>query len=418
MTSLNEVYSLFLASSGAVTDSRKIVRNCLFFALKGPHFDGNTYAKNALENGAYAAIVDNPEVAAANNGCYLVNDVLTTIQELAKHHRNQFEIPVIALTGSNGKTTTKELLACVLGTTHTVLATEGNLNNHIGVPLTILRIHNAHTHALIEMGANHIGEIHFLCRIAQPNYGIITNVGKAHLEGFGSEKGVLQGKTELYRFLEENNGIAFINNDDDRLLGALGNTTAIKYSPTECTLLEEQPTLKLKYKNAEISTHLVGDYNSANVATALCVGNAFNVPLNKSIDAIGAYIPSNLRSQLLSQNNKTIILDAYNANPTSMHVALTAYSKREGTKALILGTMAELGAHETKEHQSLVKLVESLKFDACFWVGEAFKPHVSKNWFATTSELKSYIKAHPMNVNQVMLKGSRSVGLEELVDAL
>lgn len=418
MTSINEVYHLFLASSGAVTDSRKIVENSLFFALKGPNFDGNIYAENALENGAYAAIVDNPEVAAGIEKCYLVKDVLSTLQELAKHHRKQFDIPIIALTGSNGKTTTKELIAKVLQTTHSVLATEGNFNNHIGVPLTLLRLSKKHTHALIEMGANHIGEIDFLCRIAQPNYGLITNIGKAHLEGFGSEQGVLQGKTELYRFLEENSGIVFVNNEDDKLLGALGNTTAIKYSPAEISLLEEQPKLKLKHKNSEISTHLVGDYNVANVASALCVGTFFDVPLNKSIEAIEGYTPSNHRSQLLMQNNKSIVLDAYNANPTSMRAAVTAYGKRKGTKALILGAMAELGAYEAKEHQSLVKLVESLKFDVCFWVGEAFKPHVTKNWFATTSELQYHLKTHPINTNQVLLKGSRSIGLEKIISSL
>ena len=418
MTSLKEVYNLFLASSGAETDSRKIVENSLFFALKGPNFDGNTYAENALENGAYAAIVDNPEVAAAIENCYLVKDVLSTLQELAKHHRKQFDIPIIALTGSNGKTTTKELIAKVLQTTHSVLATEGNFNNHIGVPLTLLRLSKNHTHALIEMGANHIGEIDFLCRIAQPNYGIITNVGKAHLEGFGSEQGVLKGKTELYRFLEENSGIVFVNNDDEKLMGATSSNNTLPYAPSEFFILEDQPTLKLSYKSLEISTHLVGDYNVANVASALCVGAFFDVPLSKSIEAIEGYTPSNHRSQLLMQNNKSIVLDAYNANPTSMRAAVTAYGKRKGNKALILGAMAELGTYEAKEHQSLVKLVESLKFDVCFWVGEAFKPHVTKNWFATTSELQSHLKANPINLNQVLLKGSRSVGLEKLLDAL
>ena len=418
MTSLTEVYDLFLASSGAIIDSRKTEKNTLFFALKGPNFDGNTYAIRAIENGAYAAVVDDPEIAAKNHNCYLVEDVLTTLQDLGHHHRTQFNIPVIGLTGSNGKTTTKELIAAVLRTKHSVLATEGNLNNHIGVPLTLLNIDATHSHALIEMGANHIGEIDFLCRIAQPNHGLITNIGKAHLEGFGSMQGVLKGKTELYNYLKERNGTVFINNDDKKLIEASKENNTIHYYPATFTILEEQPTLKLRHNHVEIHTHLVGHYNTSNIAAAIAVGTTFGVPTQKSVEAICTYVPENLRSQLLIQNNKTIVLDAYNANPTSMHVAIIAFNKRKGKKALILGAMAELGAYEEIEHKSLVAFVNELNINACYWVGEAFKNHVTKNWFATSSELESHFKKHPLETESVLIKGSRSIGLEKIIPSL
>lgn len=419
MTSLNEVYTLFLSSSGAITDSRKTTLNALFFALSGPNFDGNTYAKEAMEKGAIAAIVDSPEVAKTHKNFLLVDNVLQTLQRLAKHHRQQFDIPVVGLTGSNGKTTTKELIATILGTTHKeVMATEGNLNNHIGVPLTLLRLTKNHSHAIIEMGANHIGEIDFLCEITQPTHGLITNVGKAHLDGFGSEEGVLKGKTELYRFLEKNEGTVIINKEDKRLVGVLRKTKNITYSPTEYRVTQEQPTLKLTYKGSEINTQLVGTYNKTNIAAAQCVGEIFDVPAAENIRAIAAYTPSNHRSQLLTKNNKTIVLDAYNANPTSMRAAITDFSKRAGKKVLVLGFMAELGTHEPAEHKALVELVTSLHFSNCYWIGDAYKPFVKSNWFATISDLKTHLESAPIIANQVLLKGSRSVQVEAILPLL
>lgn len=418
MTSLQEVYALFLASSGVETDSRKPISNKLFFALRGEYFDGNAYAQISLEKGASAAIVDNPEIANAHPKCFLVDDVLQTLQALANHHRKQFDLPLIALTGSNGKTTTKELIAAVLETTHNVLFTEGNLNNHIGVPLTLLRLTPKHTHALIEMGANHIGEIDFLCTIAEPTHGLITNVGKAHLEGFGSEEGVLKGKTELYRFLEKNGGTVFLNQEDRKLIGALGKNHNITYSPSEYDVLDDQPTLRLRFDGIEIHTELAGNYNKTNIATAICVGDAFGVTLENSVAAIAAYVPDNHRSQLMLKNNKAIVLDAYNANPTSMRAAVHAFSLRKGTKAVILGYMAELGSHEADEHKALVELVKSLDIDACYWVGEAFKPFVNTNYFETTEELALHLKSNPIDADQILVKGSRSVGLEKLITFL
>ena len=418
MTSLKEVYSFFLASSGVETDSRKSLDNKLFFALKGEKFDGNTYALSAIEKGAVAAIVDQQEIAATHPKCLLVDDVLQTLQSLANHHRKQFDIPVIALTGSNGKTTTKELIAAVLNTSFNILSTEGNLNNHIGVPLTLLRLNNKHSHALIEMGANHLNEIDFLCHIAQPTHGLITNVGKAHLEGFGSEDGVLQGKTELYRFLEKNNGVVFINQQDGKLQNALGENLSIAYTPSDFIIHKDHPTLELLFNNIKIKTQLAGIYNKNNIAAAVCVGSAFGVSVEQSATAISDYTPVNHRSQLVQQNNKTIVLDAYNANPTSMHAAVNSFSKRAGKKAVILGTMAELGLHEANEHKALVKLVKTMKIECCYWVGSPYKPFVDENCFETTEDLVTQLKNNPIEADEILVKGSRSVRLENLLPYL
>lgn len=418
MTSLQEVYQLFLKSSGVQTDSRKVNSNELFFALNGPNFNANTFAHQAIEKGALAAIVDDKSVAAANQNCYLVADVLQTLQSLAQHHRKQFNIPLIALTGSNGKTTTKALIHAVLSSSYEVLATEGNFNNHIGVPLTLLRLSAAHSHAIIEMGANHLKEIAFLCEMAQPTHGLITNIGKAHLEGFGSEEGVLQGKTELYAFIEKNNGLIFVNEEDDKLMKVLGDVAYITYNPSEFTTVHDQPTLKLTCQNIEIPTQLVGTYNKQNIASALCIGANFGIPLEKAAKAMSDYTPNNSRSQLMIQNGKTLTFDAYNANPSSMKAAITAFSKRSGKKAVIMGHMAELGAYESDEHQALVELVENHDFDECYWVGKPYKSIVAKNYFASVSELNMFLKNNPIEANQVLIKGSRSATLEEVLNIL
>jgi UDP-N-acetylmuramoyl-tripeptide--D-alanyl-D-alanine ligase len=418
MTSLKEVYQLFLKSSGVQTDSRKVNFNQLFFALNGPNFDANTFAHQAIEKGALAAIVDNEAVAETNQNCYLVNDVLETLQALAQHHRNQFDIPLIALTGSNGKTTTKALMRAVLGTTHKVLATDGNLNNHIGVPLTLLRLTTAHSHAIIEMGANHIKEIAFLCELAQPTHGLITNVGKAHLEGFGSEEGVLQGKTELYDFIEKKDGIIFVNEDDDKLLSSIGDVKHATYKPSEFRITQDQPTLTLVYQNIEIPTQLVGTYNKENIAAAVSIGAYFGVSLVMAAKAVSDYTPNNSRSQLMAHNGKTLTFDAYNANPSSMKAAIAAFGKRSGKKAVILGHMAELGTYESAEHQALVDLVKKQDFEASYWVGKPYEHIVTTHYFASVDELNLFLKNNPVEADQLLIKGSRSATLEKVLDSL
>ena len=418
MTSLKEVYQLFLKSSGVQTDSRKVNFNQLFFALNGPNFNANTFAHQAIEKGALAAIVDNEAVAETNQNCYLVNDVLETLQALAQHHRNQFDIPLIALTGSNGKTTTKALMRAVLGTTHKVLATDGNLNNHIGVPLTLLRLTTAHSHAIIEMGANHIKEIAFLCELAQPTHGLITNVGKAHLEGFGSEEGVLQGKKELYDFIEKKDGIIFVNEDDDKLLSSIGDVKHATYKPSEFRITQDQPTLTLVYQNIEIPTQLVGTYNKENIAAAVSIGAYFGVSLVMAAKAVSDYTPNNSRSQLMAHNGKTLTFDAYNANPSSMKAAIAAFGKRSGKKAVILGHMAELGTYESAEHQALVDLVKNQDFEASYWVGKPYEHIVTTHYFASVDELNLFLKNNPVEADQLLIKGSRSATLEKVLDSL
>lgn len=418
MTSLKEVYQLFLKSSGVQTDSRKINFNQLFFALNGPNFDANTFAHQAIKKGALAAIVDNKTVAEANPNFYLVDDVLETLQALAQLHRSQFDIPLIAITGSNGKTTTKALMHAVLGTIHNVLATDGNLNNHIGVPLTLLRLKPVHSHAIIEMGANHIKEIAFLCEITQPTHGLITNVGKAHLKGFGSEKGVLKGKTELYDFIKKKNGLIFVNEDDNKLFKSIGGIEHITYKPSEFRIVKEQPTLKLLCQSIEMPTHLVGAFNKENIAAAVSIGAYFGVSLSKAAKAVSDYTPNNSRSQLIKQNGKILTFDAYNANPSSMKAALAAFSKRSGKKAVILGHMAELGTYELSEHQALVNLVSNHDFDACYWVGKPYESLVDTNYFKSVKELNVFLRNNPVETDQILIKGSRSATLEKVLDIL
>ena len=418
MTSLKEVYQLFLKSSGVQTDSRKVTSNQLFFALKGPNFDANAFAHQAIEKGALAAIVDNKAVAETNQNCYLVDDVLETLQTLAQYHRNQFDIPIIGLTGSNGKTTTKALMHAVLGTTHKVLATDGNLNNHIGVPLTLLRLTTAHSHAIIEMGANHLKEIAFLCEIAQPTHGLITNVGKAHLEGFGSEEGVLQGKTELYDFIEKKDGVIFINEDNNKLLNSVGDVTHAAYKPSEFRITQDQPTLTLVYQNIEVPTQLAGTYNKENIAAAVSIGAYFGVSIVKAAKAVSDYTPNNSRSQLMTHNGKTLTFDAYNANPSSMKAAIAAFAKRSGKKAVILGHMAELGTYESAEHQALVDLVKKQDFETSYWVGEPYKHLVTTHYFASVDKLNLFLKNNPVEADQLLIKGSRSATLEKVLDSL
>jgi UDP-N-acetylmuramoyl-tripeptide--D-alanyl-D-alanine ligase len=418
MTSLKEVYQLFLKSSGVQTDSRKVTSHQLFFALNGPNFDANAFAQQAIEKGALAAIVDDKAVAEANQNCYLVADVLKTLQTLAQHHRNQFDIPIIALTGSNGKTTTKALMHAVLSTTHKVLATDGNLNNHIGVPLTLLRLTTAHSHAIIEMGANHLKEIAFLCEIAQPTHGLITNVGKAHLEGFGSEEGVLQGKTELYDFIAKKDGIIFINQDDNKLLNSIGDVTHTSYKPSEFRITQDQPTLTLVNQNIEIPTQLVGTYNKENIAAAVSIGVYFGVSLVKAAKAVSDYTPNNSRSQLMTLNGKTLTFDAYNANPSSMKAAIAAFAKRSGKKAVILGHMAELGTYELAEHQALVDLVKKQGFETSYWVGKPYEHLVTTHYFSSVDKLNLFLKNNPIEADQLLIKGSRSATLEKVLDCL
>ena len=360
---ISELYSLFSQCNGVSTDTRNITTNSIFFALKGEHFNANDFALQAIEKGASYCVVDNKELLKLNNNkLIVVNDVLKTLQDLAAFHRYHIGLPIIALTGSNGKTTSKELLDAVLRKKYNTIATIGNLNNHIGVPLTLLRITEETDIAIIEMGANHQKEIEQLCEIAQPDFGFITNFGKAHLEGFGGIEGVIKGKSEMYNYLLKNDKTAFVNFDDTIQSEKTGNIKRYGFSLKNNLLANIQitepsakPMASLKVNNSLISSQLTGLYNLSNIAFAVTIGLYFNISLEEIKEAIENYMPENNRSQWISISNKKILLDAYNANPSSMLVAIDNFKQLEGTdKLMILGDMFELGSDSNKEHTLVI----------------------------------------------------------------
>ncbi len=428
-----ELYKIYIQNPSVQTDSRKLQPGDLFFALKGPHFNGNRFAEKAIAAGASFAIIDEKEFEIPGK-TILVNDVLTTLQDLAKHHRQQFNIlsrpfgiPFIAITGSNGKTTTKELIHAVLSTTLKTYTTEGNLNNHIGIPLTLLKIKKDADIAVIEMGANHQKEIERYCNIAMPTHGLITNCGKAHLEGFGGEEGVRKGKGELFDFLRSNNGTAFVMWDYDYMQQmSTGILNRIKYGTHDADITgipgEMEPFLHVKmtkgFSPVILKTQLVGDYNLPNVLAAVTVGKYFNVDEQKIIAAIENYIPSNSRSQLAVKNSNTFILDAYNANPSSMKLAIENFSRTTGkNKVLLLGAMAELGNESLKEHQQLIELIKKYTWKDVVLVGGDFQkishPFLS---FENALEAKDWLKQRKFEHTHFLIKGSRSFTMEKVME--
>ncbi len=435
MQQIQDIYRIFIQYPLVATDSREIEPGCLFFALKGEKFNGNEFAQQAIEKGAAFAIIDE---AKYNNGTQfiLVENALETLQALAKHHRRRFQTPVIAITGSNGKTTTKELVSAVLASHYRAHWTKGNFNNHIGVPLTLLSMPADTEVAIIEMGANHQGEIDFLCNIAEPTHGLITNIGKAHLEGFGGIEGVKKGKSELYRYLAKNRGVAFVNLDE-RFLGELSKDVNWKIyyrkgdqpnsheNPFEVQLLSKMPYIKAVFESVQnipitIESKLIGEYNFNNIMTAAVLGIYFKVPDHKIKNAIENYIPSNNRSQLLTIGSNVFILDAYNANPTSMKSALSNFSKMKATKKIaVLGAMKELGGFSEMEHKEVSDLAVSLGFDKILLIGEEFKNVTlspSVLYFENVDALKDWFGEHRFEYTHFLIKGSRSVGLEKIIE--
>lgn len=423
-----QLYRLYLQHPSVETDTRKLKPKDIFFALKGPNFNGNAFALQALEAGASYAVVDEPP-ATADPRVVVVADVLQTLQQLAQHHRRQFGIPFIAITGSNGKTTTKELVHAVLSAAYTTYTTQGNLNNHIGVPLTLLRIQQDAQMAVIEMGANHPHEIASYCSIAQPTHGIITNCGKAHLEGFGSMEGVRKAKGELYDFLRSQNGTAFVMWDYDYLRTmSAGIPTVMKYGTTpECDIAgnavpgSEYLTVSITQgiSMPAIHTKLVGDYNLPNVLAAAAVGKHFGVPDDRIQTAIEAYTPSNSRSQLIHKNGNHIILDAYNANPTSMKAAIENFaSLKAANKVLLLGGMAELGPESIREHEAIVQLISKYQWKEVVLVGGDFLKidHPYKT-MKTSDDAAAWMQAQQFSDTYFLIKGSRSMQMEKIVAA-
>ena len=424
--SIEKLHQIFLQFPTVCTDTRKINKSCIFFALKGDNFNGNEYAEEALRKGASHAIVDEKKYAVSNR-VILVDDVLKTLQKLATYHRNHCAAKVIGLTGSNGKTTTKELIYAVLSEKYKTIATSGNLNNHIGVPLTLLSIKEDTEIAIVEMGANHLKEIEFLCSIAQPDFGYITNFGKAHLEGFGGVEGVIKGKSELYDYLTEHNQPIFLNADDPIQFNKLGSYIK-KYGYTQhkkdfykIELLKASPYVSIQVEGKTIQSQLIGEYNFTNCCAAILMGKYFNVPLESIIKAIETYLPQNNRSQLIEKNGIEIILDAYNANPSSMKVALENFSSLNGgPKIAFLGDMFELGGTAPIEHQNIADLSAKLNLDKVFLIGENFfKTHTSFTKFKNYKDLESNFNSVELpSRGKILIKGSRGMALERLLDLL
>ena len=426
---LESLYSFYLKHTGIQTDTRKIQKGEFFFALKGPNFNGNEYALKALELGAAGVVVDEP-IGREGENIFLVKDVLNTLQELALHHRKQFNIPFLAITGSNGKTTTKELIHAVLSSTYRTYTTKGNLNNHIGIPLTILSIGLDAEMAIIEMGANHQKEIESYCRIALPTHGLITNCGKAHMEGFGGVMGIRKGKGELYDHLSLSQGTVFVNSDLDYLM-EMSNKIANKvyYGKTKgsfnADVLKAEPLLtvevsRLDWGLHQLHTNLVGAYNLPNIEAAICIGDYFEIPFIKIAQAIATYVPDNARSQLINKSSNQIVLDAYNANPSSMQVALENFAKQSSdNKYVFLGAMMELGEDSVKEHQDIADLVVSLGLNKVVLVGGDFeKIKHPFQFFNTVYQAAAWLAANKPVDALILIKGSRSTRMEKLMEQL
>ena len=419
---INELYQIFCASAGVCTDSRTLKKNQLFFALKGENFNGDLFALKALEAGACRAVVSEA-LEAEDPRLIRVPDTLEALKALAAHHRRQLNIPVIGLTGTNGKTTTKELIRAVLGAAYRVSATEGNLNNEIGVPLTVLKIKPRTQVAIVEMGASHPEDLKPLLAVAQPTLGLITNVGKAHLLGFGSFEGVKHAKGLLYDYLKEHDGIVFANLGDPVLCGMLSERglEAEGYSLEVVKVLPsspEHPFLRMDFGEAVLETQLVGAYNANNVLAALCIGDFFDVPRADALAAIAAYAPSTNRSQLLKTERNTLIVDAYNANPSSMAVALDNLALAEGRRVALLGDMRELGTDSAAEHR---RIVARLAGTEAYLAGEEFTRAAAGTGipcFATSEDLAAYLTEHPLTGCVILVKGSRGIQMEKVIKAL
>lgn len=423
---ISELHKLFLTSSGVATDTRNISQNTIFFALKGENFNGNQYAAEALKNGAKYAVIDESEFNNSNPNTILVPNCLETLQKLANYHRNHHKAKIISLTGSNGKTTTKELIYAVLNTSFNTIATIGNLNNHIGVPLTLLRITKDTEYAIVEMGANHLKEIELLSSIADPDYGYITNFGKAHLEGFGSLEGVVQGKSELYQHLITKKGFIFYNADDEKQVDKLQDyenkySFSLQNNPADIQL-QNKTTLdytSVAINNTTINTQLVGLYNLPNIAIAISIGSYFNIPTDIIKKGIESYTPTNNRSQIIEKNSNKIILDAYNANPTSTAAALNNISNMNASnKLVILGDMFELGHESAAEHQNILNLATNLNLTV-ITLGKHYSNTTSNfRTFTEFEDLKTHLKNLNPSEHTILIKGSRGMKMERILELL
>jgi UDP-N-acetylmuramoyl-tripeptide--D-alanyl-D-alanine ligase len=426
--SIEELYKLFLQHPVVCTDTRNIKPGSIFFALKGANFNANEFAAGAIDKGCSYAIIDDKKYYSA--GCVVVTDVLEALQKLANHHRRQFTIPVIGITGTNGKTTTKELTAAVLSKKYDTLFTQGNLNNHIGVPLTLLKLTKEHGMAVIEMGANHVGEIDMLCRIAEPGYGIITNIGKAHLEGFGGYEGVIKAKSELYKYIKEKNGELFINADDELLMSladgiyftyGMSRDSDIRGFPEKDSFLATGKIEMIDGGEIEVKSSLAGSYNFYNILAAACMGFYFEVSPEQIKTAMEEYVPSNNRSQIVKKGSNTIWVDAYNANPTSMRIAIENFAAvKTPNKIVIVGDMFELGDESNKEHRAIAELADKLgNWGGVYLVGKEFsRVKSSAKLFTSVEDFMKWLSEHPFTDATILLKGSRGMQMERILEEL
>ena len=428
---VKDIYSLFQKTKGVVTDTRLSVKNCFYIALKGINFDGNNFAKEAIEKGAFYALVNKKSIVKDNDRFIYVDDTLQTLQKLANYHRSIIDTKIIAITGSNGKTTTKELLSEILSKEFKIFATKGNLNNHIGVPLSLLSINRECEYAIIELGANHLGEINHLCKIAKPDLGLITNFGYAHIEGFGSFEGVVKGKSELYNYLIEKKGRLFINLDDAiqkkwlkyRPISTYGQTSKADFKIEKINNKGKGTTIKIE--NLIIESQLFGDYNFSNIGASVAISRFLGVSNQKIKKALELYKPINKRSQVINKKNNKILLDAYNANPSSMIASINSFLKNNPKNSIaVLGDMLELGFYEKEGHVKIIKLLESSPFEEIFFVGKLFfKFSKESNSFKKTIhffkekiEAYSYLKKRKFENKNILIKGSRKLQLEDTIN--
>ncbi|MCZ2101887.1 MAG: UDP-N-acetylmuramoyl-tripeptide--D-alanyl-D-alanine ligase [Chitinophagales bacterium] len=419
---IQDLYFRWKQSTGIATDSRKVEPSQIFFALKGDTFDGNAYAMAALDQGASLVVVDDPSLAHEQDSrIVIVEDVLTTLQLLARHHRDQLNIPILAITGSNGKTTTKELTRDVLLSKYRILATRGNLNNHIGVPLTVLSITDEIELAIIEMGANHQGEIDLLCKVTNPDYGMITNIGKAHLDGFGGMEGIKKGKSELYRYLSAHGGTIFLNEEDETLKSLVPvGCAVVPYCPSDILQVrDDHDMISYESNGCLYQTQLYGAYNINNIAFAVAAGRYFNVPEDQIHLAITSYKPGNNRSQLFKYQSNHIILDAYNANPSSMKASIESFVKMGGEQVIVLGDMFELGTYAKEEHAAVLDLIDNYVFVDKIFIGAAFlsvsQGH-SGHFFKDIDTAKAYFRNCHFHNKNILLKGSRGIAVERILE--
>lgn len=430
MDTIEKIYELYKRAYTVTTDSRTISKDCVFVALKGEHFDGNDFALKVAEEGVAAAVIADRQDLPHHVRLFVVDDSLKCLQELANYHRQQLKAPVIGITGTNGKTTTKELVSTVLAKKYDIVYTQGNYNNQLGVPLTLLRVTPQAELAVVEMGASHPGDIDELTNIGEPNYGLITNIGRAHLEGFGGFEGVIRTKNEMYQYIGAHNGLLFVNHDNELLMKLSKDINRVTYgSAAEADvsghIISANPYLSVEWNGKHIDTQLVGDYNFENVMAAICIGKYFKVNDDDIVDALSSYCPTNNRSQVIETGRNRVVMDAYNANPTSMAHALKNFRNIcKDDNLLILGDMRELGSESQQEHKTILKLLKELGFNNVCLVGPEFSKLLENSEyskfrsFPNVDELAQHLTAHPVTGKDILVKGSNSIHLNKIIDSL